>query len=377
MNRQPEELQAKGEVPEKKRKPWWRRLLKGLTVTLAVLLALLTVAAGTFAVLYYTGKSSMLNYQDAEISFTEAAQTGEDAPAAEHILTYDDGKTVTYGGQTYVLNENVTALLFLGVDKNSIEKKDVYGDGGEADCILLIGLDTVTGETKVVSISRDSYAQVDIYSANGKYLESRSTQLCRAFAYGDGQKQSCENVVKSVSRLLYGLPIQSYIAMDMEAIGFASDAMGGITLVPQGDIVDFRYSNLPEGETVTLWGEDAMMYIRYRNQWKLEGNLDRMSRQKQFIDAFVAKALEETRADLTTVLELYRAISDYTYTDLSLADATFLLTGFLNNGAQFDFSTIQGTVEAQGENAIYYLDQTSLYETVLKVFYTPVGETAE
>ena len=65
-------------------------------------------------------------------------------------------------------------------------------------------------------------------------------------------------------------------------------------------------------------------------------------------------------------------MSDYTFTDMSLADVTFLLTSFVRNGAHFDFSTISGTAEREGENAVYHLDQTSLYETVLKVFYTPV-----
>ena len=363
---------------EKKRKPWWKRLLKALLILLLILLALLVVAVITVTILYHKGKSSMLNYEDASIVFpqpeeSQAPDASQDAPA-DYILSYDDGKTVSYQGQTYVLNENIAALLFIGVDKNDLEKNEFYGDGGEADCILLIGLDTVTGATNVVNISRDSYAQVDIYSANGKYLESRSTQLCRAFAYGDGQEQSCDNVVKSVSRLLYGLPIQSYIAMDMQAIGVANDAIGGVTLVPQGDIVERYFASYPAGEEVTLSGKDALRYVRSRNKADLEGNLDRMARQKQYITAFVAKALQETKSDVSTLLNLYSAMSDYTCTDMSLADVTFLLTSFVRNGAHFDFSTISGTAEREGENAVYYLDQTSLYETVLKVFYTPVEE---
>ena len=351
--------------------PRKRHFLRGLLIALGVICGLALVASATFAILYHVGKSSMLNYADASIAFEDTPTTPGQEPPEERLLTYDDGKTVVYQGKTYVLNENVTAILFIGVDKSSIKKNDVYGNGGEGDCILLIGLDTQTGQTNVVNISRDSYAQVDIYSANGKYLESRSTQLCRAYAYGDGEKLSCENMVKSVSRLLYGLPIQSYVAMDTQAIGFASDAIGGVTLVPQGDIIPFSYSDLPEGEEITLHGDAAMMYLRYRNKLKPEGNLDRMARQKQFVSAFMAQAMEATQADLSTILDLYSAISDYTYTDLSLADATFLLTTFMNHGASFDFSTVKGTNEVHGQNVIYYLDQTSLYETVLKVFYQP------
>lgn len=368
-----------GSSRKKPHKPWWRKLLKALLIVLLVLLALLVVIAITYTILYYVGKSSMLNYDDASIVFTapsEAEEALDAAPDAQkdYILSYDDGKTVSYQGKTYILNENIAALLVIGVDKSSIEKDEVYGSGGEADTILLVGLDSVTGETHVVSISRDTYAQVDIYSANGKYLESRSTQLCRAFAYGDGQEQSCENVVKSVSRLLYGLPVQSYIAMDTQAIGVANDAIGGVTLVPQGDIVAKDYADYPPGAEVTLQGKRALRYISYRDTKKVEGNLDRMARQKQYINAFVAKALQETKADITTLLDLYSAMESYTFTDMSVADITFLLTCFINNGAQFDFSTISGTSKRVGKNVIYYPDQISLYETVLAVFYKPIEE---
>lgn len=365
---------------KKKRKPWWRKLLKALLIVLLVLLALLIVIAVTVTILYFTGKSAMLNYDDASIAFPQSEESvqAEDASQQvpeEYMLSYDDGKTVSYQGKTYVLNENVTAILFIGVDKEEVELNEINGSGGEADTILLIGVDTVTGQTNVVSVSRDSYAQVDIYSANGRYLESRSTQLCRAYAYGDGWEKSCENVVKSVSRLFYGLPIHSYIAMDMQAVGFANDAIGGVTLVPKGDIIAKEYASLPAGEEVTLWGDEALWYIRYRNREKLEGNLDRMSRQKQYITTFIAKALQETKSDITTLVSLYRAVSDYTITDLSLADITFLLTTFVSNGARFDFSTVSGTTVKDGaKHVLYYLDETSMYEAVLKVFYTPVEE---
>lgn len=362
----------------RKRKPWWRKLLKALLIIALILLALLIVAAITVSILYYKGKSSMLNYGDASFVFTaptdvQTPEVSQETPK-DYILSYDDGKTVSYQGKTYVLNENVTTLLFIGVDKNSIEKEEYYGNGGEADCILLVGMDTVTGKTNIVNISRDSCAQVDIYSANGKYLESRSTQLCRAFAYGDGQQQSCENVVKSVSRLLYGLPIRSYVVMDMDGIAVANDAIGGVTLVPQGDILKTEFSSYPVGEKVTLWGNKALRYIKFRNSTDVASNLDRMARQKQYITAFVAQALKETKSDITTLLDLYTALGDYIFTDLSLADTTFLLTCFVNNGAKFNFSTITGTLEMEAGNAIYHLDQSSLYETVLRVFYTPLED---
>ncbi len=372
MTKQPTEKPSKG-----------KRIKKILLIIGLSVLGLLLVAVVTYFILYQVGKSSLLDYDDVTIQFptadtttdsTDATEEAEEIPTTteEHILSYDDGKTVSYRGQTYHLNENVATMLFIGIDKRDWEESTVHGAAGEADCILLIAIDTETGETKLVNISRDSYAHVDIYSGNGKYLESRSTQLCRAFAYGDGQATSCENVVKSVSRLLYGLPIHSYIGVDMRAVRYANDAVGGVTLSCIGDVSTPVWHVAYDGEEITLRGADAQNYLSYRDKSRPDGNVERMQRQKQYVKLFMSKLLKETKNDLTTLLDLYTAVDDYTFTGLSLAEVTFLATCFLENGADFDFVTLEGEADMLGENAIYYLDRDHLYETVLDVYYTPV-----
>lgn len=375
-------------LKKNKKKPLKKRLLKAIAIAAIVLLSMSIVATGTFLILYRVGRDKMLNYEEFQPQFQQMGETTEtvatedmqieetepETTEPDRILTYDDGKTVSYKGQTYVLNENVTTVLLIGVDRDELDGESVRGDGGEADCILLMSMDTETGETKIVNISRESYAQVDIYSASEIYLESKSTQLCRAFAYGDGGTLSCENTVKSVKRLIYGMPIHSYVALDMRFIGAATDAVGGITLTTLSDVKMPDKRIVPEGTVIELWGEEAEQYVRYRNKKLLESNLLRMERQKQYVELFAKKALSETKQDLTTLLDLYKAMSPYITTDLSLADITFLMGTFLNHGATFDFTAIKGELGRLGENAVYYLDETNVYETVLNLYYTKVEE---
>ena len=327
----------------------------------------------------------MLNYGEFEPQFPQAGETVETYPTestpeetevetteADRILTYDDGKTVSYKGETYVLNENITTVLFIGVDRDELEGGTERGAGGEADCILLMSMDTQTGETKIVNISRESYAQVDIYSASESYIESRSTQLCRAFAFGDGAELSCDNTMKSVRRLIYGMPIQSYVALDMRFIGAATDAVGGLTVTALSDVKMPDDRIVEQGTEIELRGAEAERYVRYRNKKLLNSNLLRMDRQKQYVELFAKKALAETKRDLTTILDLYKALSQYMTTDLTFADVTFLMGTFLNHGATFDFTAIKGELGMLGENAVYYLDETNVYETVLDLYYTKV-----
>lgn len=369
----------------KQKKPLGKRMLKALAIFVIVLLSMSVIATGTFLILYRVGRDRMLDYEDFQPQFPQAGETQATLPTEEvpteteaettevdRVLVYDDGKTVSYKGETYVLNENITTTLLIGVDRDVLQSGTERGAGGEADCILLVSLDTETGETKIVNISRESYAQVDIYSASEIYIESRNTQLCRAFAFGDGAELSCDNTIKSVKRLIYGMPIHSYVALDMRFIGAATDAVGGITLTTLSDVKMPDDRIVPEGTEIELWGEEAERYVRYRNKKLLNSNLLRMDRQKQYVELFAKKALVETKRDLTTLLELYNALSQYMTTDLSIADVTFFLGTFLNHGATFEFDSIKGELGMLGENAVYYLDETNTYETVLDLYYTKV-----
>lgn len=369
MNRQNSDEQInrlKQRVEKKSRKG--KLALKIVLIILSILLGMLLVIGITIFVLFKVGENKMTNYEDVVVVFPEPAKAEEQ----EKPEAMQDGKEISYNGHTYRLNENISTVLFIGVDKEELEEAEHRGDGGEADCIMLVAVDTESGKTKVINISRESYAQVDIYSSGGKYVESRNTQLCRAFAYGDGQVLSCENTLKSVSRLLYGLPIHSYIAVDMSVIGAAADSLGGVKLTSLDDVIMFDKSVLHEGEETTLFGRYAEYYVRYRDKKRLDGNIDRMERQKQFVDVFVKQVLQTAKGDIPKILDLYQTMMDYTQTDLSLADVTFLVSTFIGNGASISFDTLPGTLQASGKNAIYYLDETALYETVLDVYYTRV-----
>jgi len=372
----------------RKKKTLKNRILKALAITAIVLLSMVIISTATFLILFQIGQKKMLSYEEFSPQFPQQAETvatvptesqdgeateaTEETTEADRILTYDDGKTVSYKGDTYVLNENITTVLLIGVDKTELEEDATRGEGGEADCILLMSMDTKTGETKIVNISRESYVQVDIYSASEKLIESKNTQLCRAYAFGDGGELSCENTMKSVKRLLYGMPIHSYLALDMRFIGAATDAVGGITLTTLSDVKMPDKRIVPQGTEVELWGREAEYYIRYRDKKLLESNLLRMDRQKQFVEIFAKKALSETKKDLSTLMDLYSAMTEYMTTDLTLADVTFLLGTFLNHGATFEFTSIKGELDRMDQNAIYYLDEANTYETVLDLYYTKV-----
>ena len=75
----------------------------------------------------------------------------------------------------------------------------------------------------MLQVSRDSMTDVDIYDANGNYYTSVRAQIATQYAYGDGKQSSCLAMEKTVSELLYDLPIAGYVSLDIAGIHAMQD----------------------------------------------------------------------------------------------------------------------------------------------------------
>ncbi len=329
-------------------------LLWVLLSVLTVILALGVAAAVTVGVMYNKGKVSMSNE---EIKVT--------APEGAELI--DHGAEVNYKGKKYNFNKDVTSILIMGVDKENIDDVGAEGYNGQADALFLLVADTASGEVDLVSISRDSMVNVDVYTPDGTYITNRRMQLCLSYAYGKDDEASARNVVKSLSELMFGIPINSYFTMDVAAVRMLTDKVGGVT-VPE---YTWDYSK-PTGRQVTLWGKDAEAYIRTRDTAQLDSNLNRMERQKAFISGFTSKVVELTKKDIRTPINLYNSLDGYIYTDIGAEKVTYLATNFMGGVANMDTYSLPGQVVEGESYAEYEVDTSALYELVLELFYTEV-----
>ena len=291
------------------------------------------------------------------------------------VAASDNGKTIKYDGHTYRLNENLSSLLFMGIDRRELDEAKTYGNNGQADVLLLMVIDRETGDSKMVNISRDSYAEIMLYSGSGTEAGYAMRQICLAYAYGDGRELSCENTVEAVSKLFYGMPIEKYVALDLEGVLVANEAVGGITLTSLNDINMPDGSYVSEGDEITLHGENCERYIRARGD-EIDANEGRMARQKQYLNAFFTKLMRQARSDFGVISALYQAITPYMVSNLDLNEALYLAQFCLDNRVSFDIRSIAGEydwLEHNGvRNSVFYLDGDSLFETVLSVYYTQI-----
>ncbi len=320
----------------------------------------------TYADIHSVNLPGSLQSGDRSLNFIDG-RSGT-APDGETVLVYDDGTAVVYNGHTYRLNQNLTTILFMGIDREITEQTKLHGRGGQSDVILLIGMDTKTGKINILNISREAYAQVQVFAGDGKPIGSQWLQICLAYAYGDGRELSCENAKRAVSRLLYDLEISSYLAVDIDGITQANEAVGGVTVE---SLIEFKTQEgrlVRQGDRIELHGSNLERYIRRRGQ-EIDANAPRMERQKQYLTEFSKVVVQKTRGDLTFPATLFSSLAPYMVTDLEISDVTALANCYISNNSQINFCSVSGRYDILNGTSVCYLDEIDLFEAILQVFY--------
>ena len=222
---------------------------------------------------------------------------------------------------------------------------------------------------------------IDMYSADtGLLLQSDTAQLCLAYAYGDGDVLSCQNTVDAMSRILYNVPIQKYFALDLDGIAPLNDAIGGVDIA--NSLYPFPNDGISVGDPVTLKGDMAEAYVRTRDLDNVNASLNRTERQVQYVKAYAQQALPAVVRDFSTVSRLYNISKNYSKTNLTLSNATYIASLALSkNVRDFTGITLQGEMKGSADpnpeyadivHAEFYPDEDFLMQTVLDVFYTQI-----
>ena len=289
---------------------------------------------------------------------------------AENIETIDEavavngGQIIEYNGHTYQYNENISSICFMGYDR-----REGSDEEGQADAIMVLALDTDTGEAKVISIPRNSYVDVSLYVDN-RYVSTEQMQICLAFAYGVDNTMSSELVTEAASRTLFNIPIGFYYTINMQGIEPLTNSVGGVTVkaletIPNSDIV--------EGQDVTLTGSNALQYIRYRNHDHFNSPIERQERQNQYIQALFKKVVSELKGSPTKIIDIYNSMGSYSTTNIGPAEVSYLATVVATHGiSNLSITSLQGEMEKDGNTQKYILDDTQVFETVLDVYYTQI-----
>ena len=284
-------------------------------------------------------------------------------------LEQESESYISYNGQKYQHNDHLRTYLYMGIDKDGpVTEAEDSVSGGQSDAMFLIVVDSEKKTISVLSINRNTMTDVDVYDKDGNFVDTRELQICLQHGFGDGMRTSCQRSVDAVSNLLYGEPISGYIAMNMDAMPMMNDSVGGVTVEVLDDLTSpSRNVSLHKGETVTLNGDEAYVYLRSRDINEFDSATERLNRQMQYIQAFVKQAKSK---DTAMLVSAYDTITDYIVTNVDVPNLVNKLTTY-----EFDDSrmyTIPGETQMGEQYEEYHVDEDALYQLMLDVFYKPV-----
>lgn len=194
------------------------------------------------------------------------------------------------------------SILLLGVDTGALGRKEQ----GRSDTMMVATVNPSSNKSLLVSLPRDTYAEIVGYDTQDK--------INHAYAFG-GAAMSMDTVEQ-----LLDVPIDHYIAINMQGIELLVDAVGGIEV---NNPFEFTYDgkNFSKGKQ-ELNGEDALKYSRMRYD-DPNGDYVRQERQRKII-AGVAKQVLSIKG-LTNYRSILRTMGENVKTDLSFSDMRSLM----------------------------------------------------
>ena len=344
--------------------------LKTVAIVLSTVALVLVVAAlGLGYFLWYSGglHGSMFSSHDSVVPEQTTDEKREELVDADWI---DEN------GNAYNYRDDVISILLMGIDYMSEATKfwdeEMVSNGGNADALALVILDTTTFDFSVLYIPRDTVTDVIEMDAEGNYIDTIRTNIAVSHSYGDGGDLSCRLTADAVSRLLLGAPVNRYAALDYNAIYDLNQIVGGVRITFDSDCT-FFHPNFYQGNTVTLNNFYLNLLVTYRDVEVLDSANTRGMRIMNILKAMFDQLKVQIVEEPTVALEIFNKLSSYLTTDLDVSEITYLA----RNIGKMDF-TSETLVRLQGESVMgeeyaeFHADQDWIYDFVVEKFCVPV-----
>ena len=208
-------------------------------------------------------------------------------------------------------------ILFLGADARTPQTQ------GYTDSINILSIDKKTKEVSLLSIPRDTKVQIA-----GKGVD----KINSAYAYGDinTTKETVENFLK--------VRIDYYILVDFNDFKEMVDTLGGITMNVEPHISKARPELHGKTGVSKLTGEEALIYVRFRQDSESEGG--RMRRHREAIQAIIDGALNPS--NILQAPAVLNQLRENVKTDIPPLETTVietLITGFDMDNARIGVVT--------------------------------------
>lgn len=247
--------------------------------------------------------------------------------------------------------DSIKNVVLFGIDNQSIDDgQDDPNFLGRSDTIMIVSINPKYKSLKMISIPRDTYAEIE---GHGKMKINH--------AYAIGQEQLA---IKTINQN-FGLDITEYATIDFEGLVHVINDIGGIELTitqAERDYINassrlaYDVSGNPQKKvagygTVTLDGEQALTHSRNR---KVGDDFTRAGRQRQVLEAILAKMSNMSIGEISSMLDVF--LKEVT-TNINVADYIGTITEVLMNKDTYLNNIISAQVPSKEYATGQYIDQ--------------------
>lgn len=319
--------------------------IKGIAIFCVVLVLVLVVAYSGLRLLESTVFNSTPDTQEDRVS-----------------------KTITRNGIDYFPRQDITVLMVIGIDRlGEFESSGYFRNENSADVVALLIFDEKNEECSALYLNRDTILEMPALGITGRRAGTFIGQLALSYSYGSGLEDSAELTREAVSNFLYGINIDYYAVMTMDAITILNDSVGGVTVNVVDDFSEID-PTITMGE-VTLKGEQSINFVRTRRGLGDQLNTSRIERHKEYIEGFVKAFRAKKEQSSSFMLSAYSDVQPYVISDCSLNTLSVMMDKF----AEYEIKEI---VSPEGESVLadfyeFHVDEQKLDELILRLFYAP------
>ncbi|HHO2034724.1 TPA: LCP family protein [Staphylococcus aureus] len=228
-----------------------------------------------------------------------------------------------------------TIALF-GVDSDADRKKK--GGGERSDSIMILSINPKTKKTEIVSIPRDTRAEI--------VGRGTTEKIAHAYAYGGPNM-----AVKSLEKLM-NVPIDHYATIDMDGLHNMIDSIGGVDVV-SNDTFTVDGVRFTKGQQTHVNGDQALKFIRSRKEEGAGGDFGRQQRQQIVLEAMANKIASPS--SITHFNSLMNEIQNNVKTDLTLGDLNTIRSNYKDANDTINKHQLSGQGSIQSDGLYYFI----------------------
>ena len=241
-----------------------------------------------------------------------------------------------------------TIALF-GVDSNADRKNS--GAGERSDSIMVLSLNPNKKTTEIVSIPRDTQAEI--------VGRGTTEKINHAYAYG-----GADMAVKSLEKLM-GIPIDHYATVDMDGMKNMVDIIDGVDVVSNATFTMDGHQFV-KGQRAHLNGEEAMSFIRSRKESGAGGDFGRQERQQLVLQAIANKLTGIT--SVTNFNGIMNQVKDSVQTDLTIGDLNTIRSNYSDANETVNRHQLDGQGGIQGDGLYYFVPNPGSLDEIANIF---------